>query len=304
MSANRAAPLGTSRFLLAWIIMVAGPVGFWYSRPWMNPVSFDAGQIAVLILAWKIASLICLPRADWARFTPWRFLAYCFWIGMQPRMFLVGYQPSADALRPTVPGILVNGVAGAGLLWLVPRFLPPGTPVTIRVWIALIGFGWFTLFARLDLVTLIFRLGFPVEKLFVCPFAATTLGEFWGQRWNRVVSGMLRDTIFLPLSRRAGTHTALFAVFLYSGMYHEFTSFMAGSGYGKPLAYFLIQFAGVSLETIRPIRLRFRRHLWLGRLWTIAIVVLPCPLFLHQAFLDTVMVPLFTTMGVPGLMEP
>jgi hypothetical protein len=39
-------------------------------------------------------------------------------------------------------------------------------------------------------------MGFAVEKLWDFPISATTLGEFWGKRWNRIVSGMARDIIF------------------------------------------------------------------------------------------------------------
>jgi len=36
-----------------------------------------------------------------------------------------------------VSGILLNALAGAALLWLVPHLLPAATPLTIRFWIAL-----------------------------------------------------------------------------------------------------------------------------------------------------------------------
>jgi hypothetical protein len=39
-------------------------------------------------------------------------------------------------------------------------------------------------------------MGFAVEKLWDFPISATTLGEFWGKRWNRIFSGMARDIIF------------------------------------------------------------------------------------------------------------
>ena len=121
-----------------------------------------------------------------------------------------------------------------------PHCLPDATPLTIRFWIGLAGFC-FLLLVRFDVAALIFRaMGFAVEKLWDCPIAATTLGEFWGQRWNRVVSGMAREILFLPLARRVGAQLALFAVFLYSGLYHEIVSFMAESGYGGPLLYFLL----------------------------------------------------------------
>ena len=150
-------------------------------------------------MTWKIASLLCLPPAAWARFTPLRLLAYCVWIGMQPKQFLAGQRTAAGAPVPTVSGFLLNVLTGVALLWLLPRLLPAATPRMIRFWIALVGIGFLELVARCDFWALIFRaMGFPVEKLWDCPIAATNLGDFWGRRWNRIVPGMLREVIFLP----------------------------------------------------------------------------------------------------------
>ena len=256
----------TRRYVLAWALMIGGLVGFWCCRPWLGTKAFNYGQLAVLLLSWKVASLLCLPPVAWARFTPLRLLAYCIWPGMQPQQFLAGQKPAADAPVPTVRGFLLNVLTGAALLWLVPRLLPAATPRAVRFWIGLVGFCFLFLVARLDFWALIFRaMGFAVEKLWDCPVAATSLGDFWGRRWNRIVSGFLREVIFLPVARRAGARVALFAVFGYSGLYHECVSFMAGSGYGGPALYFLLQYLGVTIENSRPGRRLFRGHAWLGR---------------------------------------
>jgi alginate O-acetyltransferase complex protein AlgI len=290
------------RFVLAWAIMIGGLVGFWCSRPLLGTSAFNYGQLAVLLVTWKIASLLCLPSQSWARFTPLRFLAYCVWIGMQPRQFLVGQRTATDAPIPTLGGFALNAVTGAVLLWLVPRLLPAGTPWAIRFWIALVGSCFLFLFARLDFWALIFRaMGFAVEKLWDCPVAATSLGDFWGRRWNRIVPGFLREVIFLPVARRAGAKVALLAVFLYSGLYHEFVSFMARSGYGGPALYFLLQCLGVAIENTRQARRLLRGRLWLARAWTLAIVFLPVGLVLHPGLVDGYIVPMLVAFRVPGL---
>jgi alginate O-acetyltransferase complex protein AlgI len=295
----------TRRYLLAWAALLAGLVGPWCCRPWLDMKTFGWVAIIALMGTWKVATLLCLPPGDWARFPWYRLVAYCVWFGMQPRLFLVGYEPDADAPRPTLRSLLLNAATGEVLLWLVPRVLPASTPLTVRVWIGLVGFGFIGLMARFDFYALVFRvLGIPVEKLFVCPVAATTLGEFWGQRWNRIVSEMFRDVVFRPAARRAGARLALFVVFLYSGLYHEITSFVAGSGYGGPTAYFLLQFLGVALENIRPVRRWLRSRPWVGRAWTLGVVVLPCGLLLHPGFVDRVVVPMLEEMRVPGLAPP
>ena len=290
------------RIVLAWVVMIVGLVGFWCCRPFLGTRAFNYGQLVVLMITWKIASLLCLPQRSWARFTPLRFLAYCVWIGVQPRQFLAGERTAANAPIPTVYGFLLNVVTGLVLFSLVPRFLPAATPWAIRFWIALVGFCFLFLIARFDFWALGFRaLGFAVEKLWDCPIAATSLGDFWGKRWNRIVPGFLREVIFLPVARLAGAKVALVSVFLYSGLYHEGVSFMARSGYGGPTLYFLLQCLGVALENTRPARRLFRGRLWLARVWTFAVVVLPVGLFLHPGIVDGYLVPMLVASGVPGL---
>src|SRR3954464_12328413 len=100
MPAPRDPPVPTSRYLLAWAILLVGLVGFWGCRPWLDVKTFNYGQFVVLLLTWKIASLLCLPPGDWARFPFWRRVAYLVWIGMQPRLFLVGREPNPGAPAP------------------------------------------------------------------------------------------------------------------------------------------------------------------------------------------------------------
>jgi hypothetical protein len=294
-------PTPTRRFVLAWTVMVGGLVGFWFCRPWLGARVFNFGQVAVLLLTWKIASLLCLPPEAWARLTRLRLLAYCIWIGMQPKQFLPGQRLAFGAPIPTVAGFLFNVLTGVTLLWLLPLILPVSTPRMIRFWIAFIGVGFLELVARCDLWALIFRwMGFPVEKLWDCPIAATSLGDFWGRRWNRIVPGMFREVVFVPVARRAGARVALLAVFLYSGLYHEIISFVARSGYGGPTLYFLVQYFGVATENSRPGRW-LRGHPWLSRGWTWCVVILPVGLIVQPSLVEGYLIPMLVKLRVPGL---
>jgi alginate O-acetyltransferase complex protein AlgI len=127
------------------------------------------------------------------------------------------------------------------------------------------------------------------------------LSDFWGQRWNRIFSGMLREALFLPLTRRVGATAALFAVFIYSGLLHENFSVSAGSGYGLPTLYFFIQGVGTWLEGRRAFRRVFRRRPWLGRLWTAAVVLGPCTLLFHEGARQGYGIEKLISLGVPGL---
>jgi alginate O-acetyltransferase complex protein AlgI len=302
MPASRELLAPTRRVVLAWVLMVGGMAGFWCCRPWLPSRVFNWGQLVVLMVTWKVASLLCLAPAAWPRLTRLRLLAYCVWPGMQPQQFLAGQKPAPDAPVPTVRAFLLDALSGAALLWVVPRLLPGPTPLAVRFWIGLVGASLLFLFARLDFYALLFKLmGFPVEKLWDCPVAAKTLGEFWGRRWNRIVSGMAREVVFFPLARRAGARVALFAVFVYSGFYHEMVSFLVGSGYGGPMLYFLLQYLGVTLENARPVRRRLLAHPWLGRAWTLAVVSAPLGLFLQPALVNDFLTPMLAEAGVPGL---
>ena len=90
-------------------------------------------------------------------------------------------------------------------------------------------------------------------------------------------------------------------MFVYSGLYHEMVSFLAGSGYGGPTLYFLVQYLGVAAESSGPGRRVLRGRPWLGRAWTLAVVVAPVGLLLHRGFVEGYLVPMLAEAGVPGL---
>jgi alginate O-acetyltransferase complex protein AlgI len=301
--AQRTVPL--PRLALAWSVMLGGLVGFWCTRPFLGPIVWTFGEAGVLFASSKFASLVCMPPDDRRRLNWDRLVAYLLWPGMQPRHFLPERTPADSETAPTVLGMSLNLAASAVFIWLIPVLMPDGWPMTLRLASAAIGFVWLYLFAFFDAVALVFRaLGYGVEKLWDNPIASTSLMEFWGRRWNRIFSGMLRETLFLPLSRRVGAGLALFAVFFYSGLLHENLSFAAMSGFGLPLLYFLIQGAATFLETLRPFRRSLQRRPWLGWLWTAAVVVTPVPLLFHEGFRDRILAPTFVDLRVPGMKLP
>ncbi len=63
--------------------------------------------------------------------------------------------------------------------------------------------------------------GFHVPLLFDRPWAATTLGDFWGRRWNLAFVEMNRRYLLRPLYRRLGKQGSRFALFALSGVVHE-----------------------------------------------------------------------------------
>jgi len=299
---TRQATVSTPRLLIAWTVLLGGMFGFWCLRPWYSAVAWMDAATLVLAVTSKIATLICMPPDDRRRLSWGRFTAYLFWPGMQPGHFLPERTPANSRPAPTVLGLLINVATAVVLLWVLPRLIPADWPVWLRIVVGKVGNFFLVLFALFDAWALLYRArGVGVEKLWHCPIAATSLMDFWGQRWNRIFSGMLREVLFLPLARRLGTTLALLAVFVYSGLLHEGFSVAALSGYGLPMLYFLIQGLALWLESRRPFRRLLQRRPWLGRLWTAAVVLGPVLLLYHAGFREQVIAPTLAGRGVPEL---
>ncbi|CAK9165475.1 unnamed protein product [Ilex paraguariensis] len=76
-------------------------------------------------------------------------------------------------------------------------------------------------------------LGFEIEPQFNEPYLATSLQDFWGRRWNLMVTSILRPTVFYRVRRIStrvvgklwGLQVAYLASFLVSGLMHEIIYF-------------------------------------------------------------------------------
>ena len=148
-------------------------------------------------------------------------------------------------------------------------------------------------FGTLQLVALVWQsLGVKAEPIMSAPLRSTSLGEFWGKRWNFGFRQLAHELIFRPLYRRLGADTAGFLVFMVSGLIHDLViSLPARGGYGLPTLYFLLQGAGVTVEHSR---LGKRLGLGLGaRGWCFMMMFLVLPVFglFHPWFVLRVILP-------------
>ncbi|MEJ7593245.1 MAG: hypothetical protein WKF77_17000, partial [Planctomycetaceae bacterium] len=101
----------------------------------------------------------------------------------------------------------------------------------------------------------------------------------------------MRDMLFIPLTRKVGAVVAALAVFLYSGVLHEFVSVLASSGYGGPTSYFLIQGIAFLVEGTLPGRRWLLASPVASRCWTALVVIGPIALVVPPDFLCDVIVP-------------
>ncbi len=105
---------------------------------------------------------------------------------------------------------------------------------------------------------------------------------------------MTAIALYQPLVRVAGRGPALAASFVGSGLLHELAiSVPVRAGYGLPMAYFTLHGVLMTVETRlarshRPID----RVPWIGRVWTLAWLLVPLPILFHRPFLAGVVWPL------------
>ncbi|KAG4203853.1 hypothetical protein ERO13_A04G011066v2 [Gossypium hirsutum] len=71
--------------------------------------------------------------------------------------------------------------------------------------------------------------GLEIEPQFNEPYLTTSLQDFWGRRWNLMVTSILRPTVYYPMRRistrlvgsRWTSLPAIITVFVVSGLMHE-----------------------------------------------------------------------------------
>lgn len=79
-------------------------------------------------------------------------------------------------------------------------------------------------------------MGLELEPQFNEPLLSTSLQDFWGKRWNLMVTSILRPTVYLPtrdlltgmLGRQVATLTAVMSTFIVSALMHELIFFYLG----------------------------------------------------------------------------
>jgi alginate O-acetyltransferase complex protein AlgI len=298
VDAKKAPSLARDLGLGLGLVCLAGAFGLTFlARPlvpdwaWMWILAF------VVFFALKFCTLLRRLGLPWSA---GRLAGYLFlWPGMKPEPFFtsVRSQPLDWARIAREGGI--NVIAGSGLLWLVPHFLPTETPDWLRAWVGLIGIALVLHFGVFSLLAAFWRrAGVAVDPIFAHPTRASSLADFWGARWNRAFSDFARDLILKPMARRAGPRIAGLSVFLFSGLVHDLViSLPASGGYGLPTIYFLLQGALVLGEGTTVGRRLRREKPVLVRAFAWLAVLGPAPLLFHAPFLHRIVLPFLAAIG-------
>lgn len=214
------------------------------------------------------------------------------WPGMDADAFL---DPTQSALPPSFRmwlGATFKTILGVILLWVVARFVPPGHPL-LRGWVGMVGLILLLHFGTFQFVALLWQShGFKAEPIMSAPLHSTSLGEFWGKRWNLGFRQLSHELIFRPTYRKLGAGRAGLLVFIVSGVIHDFViSLPARGGYGLPTLYFVLQGIGVTME-----RSQFGQRFGLGhglRGWCFMALFLLAPIcgLFHPWFVLRVILP-------------
>lgn len=219
------------------------------------------------------------------------------WVGMDPAPF------SKRAATTSVPRknwlqALIRVLFGTVLVWGGVRFLSATNPLAAG-WVGMFGVILLLHFGLFHLLALAWRrAGVPVEPLMRSPLLATSLGDFWGARWNTGFHILAHDFVFRPLRRLFGKPAAMLAVFFISGLVHELViTLPAHGGYGLPTAYFLLQGLSLVLE-----RSSLGRRLGIstglrGRIFALLVTGAPAFWLFPPVFVRNVILPMLHAIG-------
>jgi hypothetical protein len=267
-AAMLAAGRGGIRIALLASLLAVGTV-----LPWFAPLS----PVAVVLLSF-ISVLAVLKSTQIAALRqPWPW-----WMRLW-HLFGVSDMRGARRVTPMLDGRALFATALFGALaalafCLLHRIGQPRMPVW---WVARILSAATLMYAAFEVLSGTLRIGYlafgvevpPVQR---APIKSLSLAEFWGRRWNLVVSGWLREFVFLPLARRRRPQLARAAAFGASGAYHAWMVFALGAEAVALMGlYFLLHGAAVVIEP--RIGVLHARPL-IARIWVLATLLIPLPL--------------------------
>ena len=249
----------------------------------LNPFARLALSGLVLLFTFKGSSLFLQPREKVRTMSrsglAWFSLA---WPGIDSEPFSERPIPSIEDGKRFATGI-AKAILGVLAFLLVAGFSER---------LGLVASGWLGIVCLLTifhlglsdcLTELTQAIGWKVKPLFESPLRSSSLSNFWSQRWNRPFVE-LNKIFFLPwLVQRLGMRSAIFVIFLISGLLHELAiSYPAGAGWGMPFGYFAFQGLMVLFERKMKVR---------GPIWVAMVVLLPVPILFHPAFREAIILP-------------
>jgi hypothetical protein len=200
--------LSCRNLLPPWVFMWLLSFAIYFSLKWLT--------------WWRARSRIAHPA--------WRSPAYLLaWPGMDADAFLDAKERIPSPGSSAWLWATFETTLGAILLWMVARFAPQDQ-LLLRGWIGMIGLILLLHFGTFQMIAFLWQsFGVKAEPIMSEPLRSTSLGEFWGKRWNLGFRQLAHELVFRPLYRSLGANTAGFLVFLLSGLIPRFCDLSARS---------------------------------------------------------------------------
>jgi alginate O-acetyltransferase complex protein AlgI len=231
---------------------------------------------------------------------PFRAAAYLLaWPGMEaPRFLSNRVRPplSRPVIVKSIASALVSISLGVLLLFVIARHARE--PV-LSGWMGMVGTVLVLHFGLFHLASLAWRgLGVDAPPLMNAPLRASSVGEFWGRRWNGAFNQLAWRLVFRPVARRAGTAAATVCAFGVSGLVHELViSLPANARFGLPTAYFILQALALLTEHTRAGQRCGLGRGVTGRVFTLLVVAAPAGFLFHPPFVRRVILPFMQAIG-------
>jgi hypothetical protein len=231
----------------------------------------------------------------------WQHAGYLLaWPGLDAKAFLSTKRlPLKDRVQLSewVLGA-IRMLIGITLFWGVARWISPEHNILFG-WVGMVGLILMLHFGAFQLLSCAWRsIGIDARPLMNRPLASTSVGEFWGRRWNTAFRDLTHRFLFRPLTSRFGPRRAIFAGFVFSGLIHDVViSVPAGGGYGGPTFFFTIQAFAIFAERSRAGWAIGLGRGWWGWLFTMVLLVLPAYGLFHPPFVRNIIVPFMEALG-------
>ncbi len=243
----------------------------------------------------RIGTMKCRSRREEALIRSGRIMSL---LTSAPTRFMEGVEQPVKPARKDWWLAGLKTCFGGLLVWGVVR-LVPATAALVQGWLGLAGLAFLLHFGLFHLLALAWqRAGVDAQPIMRAPILATSVGEFWGQRWNKAFHQLAHEIAFRPLRRKLGARLATVAVFLLSGLVHEAViSLPARAGFGLPTGYFLLQGLALLAERSWPGRRLGLGRGWRGWLWTFLWTAGLAPFLFHPPFIHKVILPFLNVIG-------
>jgi hypothetical protein len=256
---------------------------------------------ALAVAVYMACKWLTWRRSDVPHAPIWKHCAYLFaWPGMDAAGFLdQGPRTSISRCRYREwIAATVKVIAGMALLFGVARTIPARYPYAVG-WIGMIAIVLILHFGTFHLLSCWWRnRGVQARPLMNHPLSSTSLGEFWGRRWNRAFRDLTHRFLFRPAASRLGPRWGIVAGFLFSGAVHDLViSAPARGGYGGPTFFFALQGTALVIERSDLGRRIGLGSGWPGRLFTVVVLLAPIRLLFHRPFVVGIIVPFMQTIG-------